>query len=153
MDPFGDLGHRPGVSTRATRVACTVGAAATSVFLAGYLFAVDPNVASNPYPKCPLKALTGLDCPGCGGLRATHSMLHGDIVGAVSHNVLAVVMVPLMAYLLLRWVLGLWGYQLPTLKLPRWTAWAIPIFVLAFTVLRNIPNQPFYWFNSFSASA
>ena len=33
-----------------------------------------------PFPKCPFKVLTGLDCPGCGSQRAIHSLLHWDIV-------------------------------------------------------------------------
>ncbi|MBR5918892.1 MAG: DUF2752 domain-containing protein, partial [Prevotella sp.] len=37
-------------------------------------------------PKCPVKLLTGLDCPGCGGQRAAHAMLQGDVAGAIRYN-------------------------------------------------------------------
>lgn len=134
-----------------TRWTVTAVAAVGSAGLAGYVFLVDPNNPTNAYPKCPLKALTGLDCPGCGGLRATHSLLHGDLVGAMHHNVLALIIVPVMAFFLVRAVLKFWDVELPDLRWPTWSRWALPAFLLAFTVLRNIPNQPLYYFNSFSA--
>lgn len=48
------------------------------------------------YPACPWRAITGLDCPFCGGLRASASMLHGDWATAVDYNVLVAVAVPLV---------------------------------------------------------
>lgn len=124
------------------------GALAGSAFLAGYLYLIDPNNPSNAYPKCPMKAFTGIDCPGCGGLRATHAMLHGDFHSAIDHNVLAVILVPLMAYMLVRWMLAQFDIELPRIPWPRWTSWALPIALLLFTVLRAIPNTPFAYFNS-----
>jgi hypothetical protein len=120
----------------------------TCAALAGYLYFVDPNNPSNAYPQCPLKQLTGVDCPGCGGLRATHSLVHGDIAGVLDHNVLALVIVPLIAYLIARWVLGLFGKELPQLRLPYWSRYLIPVAVVAFTVMRNIPATPLYYLNS-----
>lgn len=37
-------------------------------------------------PLCPVHALTGLSCPGCGSQRALASLLEGHIAEAVSHN-------------------------------------------------------------------
>lgn len=42
-------------------------------------------------PKCPLKHLTGYDCPGCGATRALHAVLHGDIYGAIRYNLFLVI--------------------------------------------------------------
>ncbi len=131
-----------------SRWVATGAAAVTCAGLAGYLYLVDPNNPANAYPKCPMKALTGLDCPGCGGLRATHSMVHGDIAGALHHNALAFVIVPVLAYVVIRWVFGLWGKDLPSISLPRWAAWAVPIGMLVFSIVRNIPNTPFFLLNS-----
>jgi hypothetical protein len=147
--PLGRISVRSATS-KTTRVVATAATAVTCAGLAAYLYFVDPNVPSNPYPQCPLKQLTGIDCPGCGGLRATHSLVHGDIAGAIDHNVLALVVVPLVAYLIVRWVASLWGKDLPELRLPAWSRWVIPVGVIAFTVLRNIPG-PFYYFNSATA--
>lgn len=33
-------------------------------------------------PKCPLKSLTGYDCPSCGIQRAIHALLNGDFKAA-----------------------------------------------------------------------
>src|SRR5687767_5236276 len=52
------------------------------------------------YPRCFLKMTTGLDCPGCGGLRATHQLLHGKVREAFALNPLFVVGLPIAAILL-----------------------------------------------------
>jgi hypothetical protein len=60
-----------------------------------YLGVVDPNEPGH-YPLCPTQALLGVDCPGCGGLRCVHALTRGDVVGALDHNALAVlVLLPL----------------------------------------------------------
>ena len=57
------------------------------------------------YPKCMLHSLTGLDCPGCGGLRAVHQLLHGHLVRAFQFNPLFICLLPLGAWWFLRWVM------------------------------------------------
>lgn len=52
--------------------------------------------AAGAYPACPWRAITGLDCPFCGGLRASAAMLHGDWATAVDYNILVAVAVPLL---------------------------------------------------------
>ena len=49
----------------------------------------DPHV-SGSYGSCPILRLTGLPCPGCGGLRAVNDLSRGDLVAAVSSNALVV---------------------------------------------------------------
>ena len=137
----------PNDRSRLNRWLCASGAVAASAALATYIFTVDPNV-SKAYPQCPLKALTGLDCPGCGGLRATHSLLHGDIAGAFDHNVVAAIFVPVMAYLIVRWVLQQFDISIPSIRLPRWSAIAIPMLIVVFSVVRNIDWGPFWYLNS-----
>jgi hypothetical protein len=51
-----------------------------------YLLAVDPHDPRAWAPFCPVKLFTGLDCPGCGGLRLAHDLLHGDVRAAVYDN-------------------------------------------------------------------
>ncbi len=56
---------------------------------------LDPSTA--PFPACPWRALTGIDCPGCGATRALHALLRGDVATAVDHNVLLVALVVVAA--------------------------------------------------------
>jgi hypothetical protein len=73
-----------------------------------YLGAVDPNEPGH-YPLCPTQALLGVDCPGCGGLRCVHALTRGDIVGALDHNALAVlVLLPLAVITWALWVRREW---------------------------------------------
>jgi hypothetical protein len=62
------------------------------------LYCFDPSGHAF-YPRCAFKAWSGLDCPGCGGLRAGHALLHCDIALALSLNPLVV----LLATAVLAW--------------------------------------------------
>ncbi len=63
--------------------------------IAVYLYFYDPT--TSPALKCPIKLLTGLDCPSCGIQRAAHALLHGDISQAVRYNYFLVLAVPFAA--------------------------------------------------------
>ena len=80
------------------------------------VFVVDPT--TGVYPPCPSQLILGVDCPACGGLRATSSLLHGDIGSFLDHNVLLAIVFPV---LVLTWVLALWRKLNPhtRLRLPR----------------------------------
>lgn len=71
----------------------------------GALYLIDP--ARHEIYPCLLRATTGLQCPGCGGLRATHQLLHGHLAAAWSLNPLAVLLVPFYALLACHIGLGL----------------------------------------------
>lgn len=60
---------------------------------------VDP--ATHLFPRCVIKSITGIDCPGCGSQRAAHALLHGDIVAAWSYNAFMVTAIPIVALMLL----------------------------------------------------
>ena len=47
------------------------------------------------YPWCPVHALTGLLCPGCGGTRAVAALVAGQWGEAMRQNALIVVLFPL----------------------------------------------------------
>lgn len=63
-------------------------------------FFFDPNQQAW-MPKCPLRLLTGWNCPACGLQRATHALLHGRFVEAITYNYFIVIFLP---YLLLLFV-------------------------------------------------
>jgi hypothetical protein len=88
-----------------------IGGACAAV--AALIFFYDP-AASSFYPSCPLRALTGLLCPFCGGLRAAHALLHGRVLEAAALN-------PFLFAAGLAW---------PVVP-PRWTAIAAVLFMAA----------------------
>ena len=53
---------------------------------------------------CPVLALTGVPCPACGGLRATHDLLTGDVPAALSSNAYAVLTIALAALAYAAWL-------------------------------------------------
>ena len=95
------------------------------------------------YPRCLFHATTGLSCPGCGGLRGLHELLHGDWLAALRMNLLAFGLVPLLILLgLPHWLrrrppgaTTVWGRP--------WFIWFLAGVVVAFGVLRNLPIPPF----------
>lgn len=113
--------------------------AAAGLALAGALHLRDPHVAGS-WGLCPFHAVTGLWCPGCGGLRAINHLSHGDVVGALSSNVLAVVLVAVLVVAWLAWVRrrrrGVHDRML--VLSPRWST-AVLVVLAAFTVVRNLP--------------
>ena len=102
------------MSPRLRRLAAPLSTGALVLASAAYVGLVDPN-APGHYPLCPTKALTGLDCPGCGGLRACHSLVTGDLVGALDHNAFVVlVLLPLAVVAWVLWLVRAWrGPQTP----------------------------------------
>ncbi len=102
------------------------------------------------FPPCPFRAITGLDCPGCGTGRALHQLLRGRPDVAFGLNPLAIVLVPVLLYALA--TIGsyaLRGTPLPAVRLPSWAPGVALVVVLTFAVLRNLPFAPVAWMASF----
>lgn len=105
---------------------------------AGALLVVRSPYTSLSYGICPSVLFLGVACPGCGGLRATHDLLTGDVVGALAANPVWTVAAPLLVLLWVRWTVGrLRGW--PPVTTPAWVPWAVLVVVAAFAVLRNVP--------------
>jgi hypothetical protein len=118
-------------------VAALVGAFAAL----GYLAAVDPNQPGH-YPLCPTRALFGVDCPGCGLMRGTHDLVTGNVGGALDHNVLLVVLVPLSVVLWVRWTRRAWRGRSDAVTYAQFRRRNATLLVglavvLAFGVIRN----------------
>jgi hypothetical protein len=103
-----------------------------------YVALVDPNVAGL-YPVCPFRALTGLDCPFCGGTRAAHALAHGDVAAALDHNVLVTLAVPVGAVLWARWLWQRYRGTPTSYALKPPVAAALIGLLVAFMVIRNLP--------------
>jgi hypothetical protein len=96
------------------------------------------------YPICLFHALTGLECPGCGGSRALYDVLHGQILSALRCNALVVLALPFIVFAGVRWLAReAAGRPHPPFKLRvTWIKLLIGV-VVVFTILRNIPVAPF----------
>ena len=87
----------------------------------------DPRTTSL-FPRCPVKMLTGLDCPGCGTGRAIHAAAHGHFREAFLYNPFLCFVLPLVAALVIR---------------PQWAkkpavAWGTFAVSILWMILRNI---------------
>jgi hypothetical protein len=128
----------PRVNVHARAAADPAAVLAVVVAAFGYVAAVDPNEPGH-YPACPLLRVTGLYCPGCGGLRSAHALAHGDLAAALTDNVLAAVGFLAFAVLWTVWVVRSLTGRPVRVELgaaPLWTGGAL---LLLFTVARNLP--------------
>jgi hypothetical protein len=113
-----------------------------------YVLANDPTDARrDPLGPCAFKAMTGWDCPGCGGTRMVWYLLHADLPAAFQHHLIALVAVPVVAYLYVVWAAKrIFRVSLPSRGIPA-SVWGTYLVVwLAFSVLRNLPYPPFEYF-------
>jgi drug/metabolite transporter (DMT)-like permease len=107
------------------------------------VWAFDPST-THLLPMCPLLALTGFACPGCGLTRAFHALSHGNVLTALDFNALIPIWTFVFGYLFVSLVLtairgkGLsWNFATPASLI------GLLILMLGFGVLRNLPYYPF----------
>lgn len=122
--------------------------AAGGVATVGMLLVRDPNQVGS-YGFCPLRALTGLDCPFCGGLRGSYALIHGDVATALDHNALLPLFLGVAALL----GVSVWmraGRPRPSsgptpslVALPVALWWTVGIASALFFVVRNLPWFPY----------
>lgn len=137
--------HAQPETTRAGRMwwpALTIaGLGATTLALA----LRDPH-RQGSWGLCPSRAL-GLDCPGCGGLRAVNDLTHGRLVDAASSNLYLVALIPVAVFLLGRWAYDAWrGVERPASPVTSPLLVVAGVVLVVFTVLRNVPA--FAWLAS-----
>ncbi len=99
---------------------------------------------SGLFPVCPLHKYTGLWCPGCGALRASHELFHAHWIAALRLNPLFVLSLPFLGCWLARqFHPRFFSNKNATLfSKPFWT-WIFLAVVVTFGVLRNVPVAPF----------
>lgn len=104
----------------------------------GALIALRSPYTSGSYGFCPFLTLTGYYCPGCGGLRAIHDLLHLDVAAAWDMNPLVVLAAPLVVVAWSVWLWRAWRRREP--RVPSTGAVVtLAVCLTAFTVLRNVP--------------
>ncbi len=97
---------------RATRAAGYVGA----LFAGGLALSALYATTGVGLP-CPFRAVTGWDCPLCGGTRMGAALLDGDLLAAFGHNPLALIGLLIVGLLGVLWAVEALGG--PAVRLPR----------------------------------
>jgi hypothetical protein len=121
------------------RLGAIVAAMLAGTALAVVLFVFDPSTAGF-YPVCTLREMTGLQCPGCGGLRAMHQLSHGHLAAAWRLNPFVVALLPAGLWLGLREMARvLTGRQWPGLVTRPVFGWLLAGALVLFGILRNLP--------------
>ncbi|WP_007515214.1 MULTISPECIES: DUF2752 domain-containing protein [Pseudofrankia] len=133
--------------SRRARLAGYLGVAAVVAAGSTMIYLVDPAEPGH-YPTCPFKLVTGLDCPGCGSMRGLHQLLHGHLGHAANYNVLLVVAAPCLVVGWLVAMARLLGFQVRLPQPPASLYRAIPVLVIAFWIVRNIPGPVGHWLHS-----
>ncbi|MGP4012218.1 DUF2752 domain-containing protein [Streptomyces sp. 4N124] len=120
------------------RLAVPAGLLAAVAGAFAYVGTVDPNEPGH-YPACPLLQYTGIYCPGCGGLRSAHAVVHGDFLAALQNNAAAVVGYALFAVVWTVWVVRAARGRPFRPELGSAHLWTVGALLLVFTVVRNLP--------------
>ena len=131
------------------RTAIIIAAAAIAASVAAVYAAFDPMQAQW-MPKCPVYALTGWKCPGCGSQRMLHALMSGDVGGAFHSNpcLLTPALLPALTFLLcmlpviaLLLLAEIWRRSRPKLYARLFSPAVIAVMftaIILWTVVRNI---------------
>ena len=121
------------------RVVLVVIVVFAAMILVPLYFYFDPAHA-HLAPKCMFHTLTGLDCPSCGGQRALHSLLNGEVWLSVSYNPFLWLCAP---YILLLLYTSIFRGE-RTERLYNWltskrVVWSFLALYIMWWVVRNLP--------------
>lgn len=103
-----------------------------------YLARVDPHDATALVPVCPIKWVSGLDCPACGGMRMVHDLLHGDVRAAARDNVFLLAASPALLYLLVLHVRSVRRGE--PADIPKRISYVLAAAAVGWMLVRNLPR-------------
>lgn len=120
-----------------------VGSAVTAA--CAFAAAVPPH-GQGFYPRCPLYEMTGILCPACGATRAVSALCSGHLGAAVHDNLLLVALVPLLLLVWVGWMARSVGRRggLARLRWPPALQLVLPVLMVVFAVVRNLPFAAFH---------
>lgn len=97
---------------------------------------------------CPFRALTGWECPFCGGTRLGSALLHGDVVAAFAYNPAVFVSLVLGVVVGALWIVEAAGgprvrppasWQAALRQVPSGVWWAVAgVLTIGYVVARNL---------------
>lgn len=108
-----------------------------AVTLGGCIAVAAVNPGDKGTPLCWSRSVFGVDCPFCGGLRATNSLVRGDFLGALDHNAVLAVALPVAVLMWVWWLVREWRGDDPPRRLPTWVMVTAGVLVITFGVVRN----------------
>lgn len=114
-----------------------------------YVLTFNPtDRVGDPTGPCLFHDTFGIDGPGCGGTRMFYYLIHGNLVEAARHHLVALFGVLYGLYALVAWSASwLFGRRLPLWRpSPRAIAIYFAVFLIYAVVLRNLPWEPLRWF-------
>ena len=113
------------------------------------VLALDHQNGLGLVPPCPFRLATGLDCPGCGTVRALRALGGGDLLRALDHNLMTVVLLPVLVGVYLVWLWRAVRRGDPRLpQVPAPAAWVVAGTLVVFAVARNLPWPALAWLGS-----
>ncbi|MBT2209868.1 DUF2752 domain-containing protein [Actinomadura sp. NEAU-AAG5] len=84
--------------------------------------------------------MTGYYCPGCGATRLVHALTHGDAGTAFGFNPLLFLLLPVFAYMYLRWTyLASRGLPMRSLLFRPVIAYGFVGVLAVYWIVRNLP--------------
>ena len=89
---------------------------------------------------CPIRAATGVWCPGCGLTRAAHHLFRGNVGQALSFNLFVVVFLAGIAAAWFVWLRVATGHGVPAvvMRIRIRTYLVVGLVLIAFTAVRNV---------------
>ncbi|MFB0947399.1 MAG: hypothetical protein ACI9V1_003423 [Spirosomataceae bacterium] len=92
------------------------------------------------FPSCYFKKFTGFDCPGCGGQRALHDLLHLRFADAIDHNLLMMAGSPVIGFV----ILNAFFFEKKKYFTSRFL-WMTCAVAVTFWIVRNLPIEALEW--------
>lgn len=113
------------------------------VILTGiYLYAhFDPSSYAF-FPKCPVYAITGYKCPGCGSQRAFYNLFQGNFMMAFIYNPLMFILVPYILFgIYIEYIANLSNKKIVRLRnilFGKWAILVLALLIIVYTIIRNV---------------
>lgn len=127
------------------KILTAVGIVLLTAVLIYYFYNYNPSNKENIYVACTFKTFTGYDCPGCGGQRSLHHLLHFEVIEALKFNAFFVVFTPYFV-LLAFYELRNYFFGIPkpnNFFTSNKMLWIFLLLLLIFGAIRNLPLMPF----------
>lgn len=103
-----------------------------------YFYNNNPSDNTTPFAVCMSKQIANIDCPGCGGQRAFHQLLNGNLIEAAKLNVFIYFFAPLLTYIFFSVVLKSFNINLPDIDISTKGLIIALLLLVIFTIIRNI---------------